>query len=201
MPPDRQGPDTDIAARKSALRTLLKARRSTAHADPARRAALSQALVAALPAFARGRCLAGYMPLPSEADPRAAMEAHTGPLCLPVVVAPAAALAFVGWRPGQDLRRGAFGIAEPATGTACRPEVLIVPVLGFDAAGRRLGYGGGYYDRTLAALRRDGAGPVLALGLAYDAQECPSLPTEATDARLDAIVTEAGLRWVSSAAD
>ena len=72
------------------------------------------------------------------------------------------------------------------------PEVLFVPLLAFTASGHRLGYGGGFYDRTLAALRGAGA-PVTAIGFAYGAQRVAELPLEATDLALDAVVTEAGV--------
>lgn len=188
---------------KARLRTDLKALRAAADATPGRRAALAQKLSEVLPLLAAGRCLAGYVPLPSEADPLPAMAAHAGPLCLPVVRARDAALGFCRWSPGQALAPGVFGQLEPAATSDAdwlRPEVVIVPLVGFDATGQRLGYGGGYYDRTLAALRSDGGNPVLAVGLAYDVQEVAALPHEPTDAPLDAIVTEVGLRRFNSAA-
>ena len=87
---------------------------------------------------------------------------------------------------------GEFGAAIPAEGAWIEPEVLIVPLLAFDARGYRLGYGGGFYDRTLEGLRA--RGPVLAVGFAFDAQEVAEVPTEPTDQRLDAVVTESGVR-------
>jgi 5-formyltetrahydrofolate cyclo-ligase len=194
----------DPAEAKAAIRKRLRALRAQAHADPTRRAALSQALLqalaVALSGLAAGRCLAGYMPLPSEADPMAAMAAHSGPLCLPVVAAADAPLIFRAWRPGQPLQAGLLGTLEPPPGLLAgslegaplRPDVVIVPLVGFDQTGGRLGQGGGYYDRTLAALRASGH-PVLALGLGYQAQQVPFLPLTATDMRLDMVVTEAGL--------
>ena len=80
----------------------------------------------------------------------------------------------------------------PAEGAWVEPEVLIVPLLAFDARGYRLGYGGGFYDRTLEALRA--RRPTLAVGFAFAAQEVAEVPTEPTDQRLDAIVTEEGMR-------
>jgi 5-formyltetrahydrofolate cyclo-ligase len=85
---------------------------------------------------------------------------------------------------------GAFGAQVPETGEEIVPELLIVPLVAFDRAGNRLGYGGGFYDRTLERLRA--ARPdTLAVGFAYSAQEAESLPLEPTDQTLDAIVTEA----------
>ena len=89
------------------------------------------------------------------------------------------------------MENGPFGARIPAQGDWLVPEVLLVPLLAFDRRGFRLGYGGGFYDRTLEGLRA--RGPVLAIGLAYAAQEVPVVPTDATDQRLDAILTEAGL--------
>ena len=87
---------------------------------------------------------------------------------------------------------GDFGALIPAEGPWLVPQVLIVPLLSFDARGYRLGYGGGFYDRTLEGLRA--RGPVLAVGFAFAAQEVDTVPTEPTDQRLDAVVSETGVR-------
>lgn len=179
--------DQELAAAKAALRSACKARREALEVDreaPARR-------LAGLLAAHRGRVLSGYWPLGAEADPRPAMRAHAGPLCLPVVLGRGRALGFRAWAPGEALVPGAFGAMVPEAGGEVVPEVLIVPLLAFDRAGQRLGYGGGFYDRTLAGLRAQG--PRLAIGLAFAAQEVASVPCEATDAPLDLIVTEAGV--------
>lgn len=138
----------------------------------------------------RGRPIAGYSPIGSEIDPTPALRAMAadGPLCLPVVQGPGLPLRFRAWTPECEMVDGPFGAPVPATGAWIVPEVLIVPLLAFDRAGGRLGYGGGFYDRTLAALRS--AGPVTAIGFAYALQEDSGLPLEATDAPLDLIVTE-----------
>ncbi len=86
---------------------------------------------------------------------------------------------------------GPFGAQVPAGGDWLRPDLLVVPLLAFDAAGRRLGYGGGFYDRTLAGLRA--AGPVRAIGFGYAAQQVDEVPADATDELLDAMVTETGV--------
>jgi 5-formyltetrahydrofolate cyclo-ligase len=98
---------------------------------------------------------------------------------------------------GSQMEVGPFGIMVPATGAWLVPALLLVPLLAFDAAGWRLGYGGGFYDRTLAALRA--RAPTLAVGFAYAAQEVPEVPREPFDQRLDAVVTEAG--WVDVRAE
>lgn len=132
--------------------------------------------------------LAGYMPMRSEISPLMAMNAHPGPVCVPVVSALHCPLEFHGWTPETSMICGRFGADIPANSDLLVPQVLIVPLLAFDARGFRLGYGGGFYDRTLAQLRatRD----VMAIGLAYSAQEVPEVPIEPTDEKLDLIVTE-----------
>lgn len=177
---------------KAALRKALAARRNTA-ADPAVQAAATAHLIAALRAH-RGAVLSGYMPMRGEIDPIAAMIAHHaagGTVGVPVIVARATPLVFHRWTPEAEMVPGTFGARVPAQADPVIPTVLIVPLLGFDARGYRLGYGGGYYDRTLEQLR--GRGPVTAIGFAWASQECPEVPTEPTDQRLDLIVTEAGV--------
>lgn len=139
------------------------------------------------------RPLAGYMAMRTEIDPAAAMAAHEGPVGVPVIQGPGLALKFREWSPGAVLVPGDFGAMIPAEGAWIEPEVVIVPLVAFDARGYRLGYGGGFYDRTLQALRA--RRPTLALGFAFAAQEVPEVPIEPTDQRLDAVITEQGVRW------
>ena len=140
----------------------------------------------------RGAALSGYMAMRTEIDPLAAMAAHQGPVCVPVIVGRAQALRFREWTPGCAMQMGEFGAEIPVEGGWIEPAVLIVPLLAFDARGFRLGYGGGFYDRTLEGLRAKR--PTLAVGLAFSAQEMDSVPIDETDQRLDAIVTEQGVR-------
>lgn len=175
---------------KAALRTRARERRAAA-CSPEGQVRLAQVLSEALVPFA-GQPLAGYLPIQSEADPRAVMSDWSAPVGVPVVEAPARPLSFVRWTPDAALERGAFGVAVPADRQPMEPRVVLVPLLAFDAQGGRLGYGGGFYDRTLALLRA--RGEVTALGLAFAAQEVAQVPLEPTDAPLDGIVTEAGLR-------
>lgn len=140
----------------------------------------------------RGKVLAGYMAMRTEADPMAAMLAHQGPVCVPVIIGAGQALRFREWSAGCAMVAGEFGAQIPAEGGWIEPEVLIVPLLGFDARGYRLGYGGGFYDRTLEALRLQRAR--LAVGFGFAAQEMTELPIDAFDQRLDAMVTESGVR-------
>lgn len=140
----------------------------------------------------QGKALAGYMAMRTEIDPLAAMVAHQGPVCVPVIIANGQPLKFREWSPGCRMEMGAFGAEIPAEGAWIEPEVLIVPLVGFDARGYRLGYGGGFYDRTLEGLRAKR--PTFAVGFAFDAQEMPEVPIDQFDQRLDAMVTESGLR-------
>ena len=144
----------------------------------------------------RRRVLSGYMPMRSEIDPLPAMAAHQGPVGVPVILAKDTPLKFREWSPGCRLVQGAFKAMIPEEGAWVEPEVVIVPLLAFDARGYRLGYGGGFYDRTLEGLRAKG--PVLAVGFAFAAQEVAEVPTDAFDQRLDAVVTETGVRVFSS---
>ena len=149
-------------------------------------AALSRNLRAVLEPH-RDRVVAAYWPMRDEADPRPALVGHRGPVCLPVVAGPARPLVFR--RHDGRLEPGLFGTAHPpADSPELRPEVVIVPLAAFDRAGHRLGYGGGFYDRTLAELRR--TGPVLAIGFGYAVQEIRAVPAEPTDQPLDLIVTD-----------
>jgi len=138
--------------------------------------------------------VAGYRAIRSEIDPGPLMETfycEQARLALPCVTQPGAPLTFRAWSPGQDLVRGAYGVEEPdGNGAVLRPSLILVPLLAFDESGRRLGYGGGYYDRTLALLRE--SGPVTAVGLAYQAQRMKRVPADGRDAPLDWIVTEKG---------
>lgn len=131
--------------------------------------------------------LAAYMPMRGEIDPMPAMEGHPGPVCLPVITGRGQPLEFHRWECGATLVEGLFRVRIPQMQDPLRPGALIVPLLGFDKRGFRLGYGGGYYDRTLSGLRS--LSHVFAIGLAYDIQEAPDLPTDAFDQRLDLIIT------------
>ncbi len=178
-----------MSADKKALRKELALRRDTARgdADPAPAlASLSEVLVRA------AGPISFYWPIRSELDPRPVMEAvaERKRVCLPVTQG-LAALTFRPWTPGATMEVDGFGVEVPRDGPEVTPKTLVIPMLGFDRTGQRLGYGAGHYDRTLEALRS--AGPVLAIGLAYAAQEVEALPTEPTDQPLDVIVTEAGV--------
>lgn len=181
----------DIDDEKAALRKILREKRKAARlAEPEAPEALAGRL-AAVPMPGQGK-LAGYVAHGSEIDPLPAMRrlAAAGfELCLPVVVAPGKPLGFRGWSEGLALESGEFDIPVPAAGDELVPDVLLVPLVGFDRAGGRLGQGGGYYDRTLPRLRATNPG-LVAIGLAFSVQEVASVPRAANDAALDWIVTE-----------
>jgi 5-formyltetrahydrofolate cyclo-ligase len=181
---------TDLTSAKAAARAAAFARRKTAHAgaDATQDSYLSSVLAAH-----RGVPLAGYMAMRTEIDPTPAMEeaAGHGPVCVPVIQGAGQPLLFRQWSPGCTMKPGAFGAAIPATGDWITPQILVVPLVAFDRKGGRLGYGGGFYDRTLEGLRA--RGPVLAIGFAFAAQEAEDLPLEETDQPLDLIVTEKGI--------
>lgn len=140
------------------------------------------------------RVVAGYHPFRDEADPMPILRflASSGWACaLPVPADPPEGLIFRSWTPGGPLITGRYGIPHPPeTNPVVRPDVVLVPLLAYDGAGQRLGYGAGYYDRALAGLRR--TGPVLAVGIAYAGQRVASVPTQGHDELLDLVVTEQG---------
>ncbi len=178
-----------VETRKAEARKACFAARAVAFAKGQGQAA---EILADFLAPRRGRALAGYMAMRTEADPMAAMAAHQGAVGVPVIEAAGQPLRFREWSPGCALVEGAFRAMIPAEGAWVEPEVVIVPLVGFDARGYRLGYGGGFYDRTLAMLRA--RRPTLAVGFAFAAQEVAEVPIDAYDQKLDAIVTEQGLR-------
>ncbi len=131
--------------------------------------------------------VAGYWPLPGEIDVRPLLLAWAAAghaLALPETTAPGQALVFHRWLPGAPLHPGRYRTRHPVPDPVI-PDVILVPLLGFDRSGHRLGYGAGYYDRTIAGL--PGARTI---GCAFAAQEVARVPAEPHDRRLDAIATE-----------
>lgn len=139
-----------------------------------------------------GDAVSGYWPMRDEMDIRGLLaRLHgEGMICaLPVVAAKDRPLIFRRWRPDDALEGGAFGLSEPSSDKAdIDPRVILVPLLAVDASGNRLGYGAGYYDRTLAERRAQG--PVVAVGIGFEAQRVAALPVDGYDQRLDWLVTE-----------
>jgi 5-formyltetrahydrofolate cyclo-ligase len=177
---------------KAQLRAAAIARRDAL--SDAQRATAAMALSKrGLPiAIAPDAVVAAYSPLRSEFDPRLLMmrlAAQHIELALPVVKARGEALTFRRWHLGESLVRGAFGIMEPATDMdELVPDVLLVPLAAFDRTGHRIGYGAGFYDRTLEQLRAQK--PVVAIGLAFSVQEVDAVASLDHDQRLDFILTE-----------
>ncbi len=137
--------------------------------------------------------MAGYMPIQTEVDPLPAMAALQawGPVGVPVIQGEGLPLKFREWSPEAEMEEGPFKAKIPVKGDWVTPQVVIVPLVAFTDQAQRLGYGGGFYDRTLALLRR--VGPVTAIGFAYSAQMADDLPQESTDEPLDMVVTERGV--------
>ena len=181
--------------RKNALRPRAKAARAAAaeSVGAERAGATLRDRILAAVAMPGDCVVSAYWPMQDEIDPRPLMTALHGrghPICLPVTQGRGRPLVFRAWAPDDRLQGAAFGTQVPGPGQPeRRPRVLLVPLLAFDRAGYRLGYGGGFYDRTLAGLRR--AGEALAVGLAYGGQELPEVPHDGNDQKLDWIVTEA----------
>lgn len=185
-------PTVTIAEQKAALRKRFAATTSRPDAEEGERLRdLFLERFAAKLADVTPREFSGFWPLEGEIDVRPLMttlQARGWACALPVVMGRGRPLAFRRWRDGDPLEARPFGLREPAPGAPeATPRLVLVPMVAFDAAGTRLGHGAGYYDMTLAALRA--AGPVMAVGVARDAQEAESLPRAPHDERLDALVT------------
>jgi 5-formyltetrahydrofolate cyclo-ligase len=181
-----------IDSLKAQIRRAAAARRD---ALPAAERSAAAATIAARPlpvAVPAGAIVSGFSPLKSEINPvplmRAFADAGAG-LALPVVAGRGKPLIMRSWTFGAPLVAGVWGIREPPPDAPeVFPDILIVPLLAFDRTGHRIGYGAGYYDMTIARLR--GIKPVLAVGIAYAAQEIAEIPTTERDARLDFVLTE-----------
>ena len=185
---------TDLDKRE--LRRIARASRSGLSAEV--RAAAARAAADHLTAHLSGARIgtaAAYHPINDEIDPLPTMTALSAAgwrTALPVVVEGTAVLLYRAWRPGDTTRPGAFGIQEPLPeADQLTPDVVLTPLLAFDRRGGRLGFGAGYYDATLEALRSRGT--VIAIGLAFETQEVDHVPTEPHDQCLDAVVTPAGV--------
>ncbi len=181
-----------IARKKSDLRREAMARRDALPPD-ARQAAAEAIAARQFPfAITPGTIVSGFMPLKSEINPLPLMRKLAGQgarLALPVVAGRGKPLIMREWVFGEPLIAGVWGIREPQPGAAeVDPDILLVPLLAFDRAGHRIGYGAGYYDLTLEQLRT--RKPVIAVGLAFAVQEVPAVPATPRDARLDLVLTE-----------
>ena len=181
-----------IAALKAELRRNAAARRD---ALPAEQRAAAATAIAARPlpvGLAPGAVVSGFSPLKSEINPVPLMRAFAAAgaqLALPVVAGKGRPLTMRAWSFGEPLDAGVWGIREPKPDAPeAFPDILIVPLLAFDRAGQRIGYGAGYYDMTIVRLRA--MKPVTTLGIAYAAQEVDRVPVTPRDAALDLVLTE-----------
>jgi 5-formyltetrahydrofolate cyclo-ligase len=195
MAADSDLPPADpLDAEKADLRRRARVIRNAISPEQRRSDAERVAALGLSPSFAAPGILAGYYPTPREFDCLPLLQRLEGDgwtVALPTITGDAP-LVFRRWRSGEALIKGPRAMMEPASGEILRPALLFVPLLAFDARGGRLGYGGGHYDRTLEALRREG--PAVAIGLAFDEQEMSKLPLGGHDQRLDWILTPSGAR-------
>ncbi len=180
--------------RKAAVRRDALARREALPADARQAAGLAVAERGLPVAVSPGTVVSGFSPVKSEINPLPLLRrlADAGAsIALPVIAGRNQPLTMRSWSFGAPLVSGVWGIREPAADAPeVFPDILIVPLLAFDRHGYRLGYGGGYYDRTLARLRA--MKPVIAIGIAFAAQQIDRVPITPRDERLDLVLTENG---------
>lgn len=183
--------DQATALQKSALRTQLKAARRLIDSRLRREAAdFAARAIVQLPEWSSARCLASYLPLNGEFDPSPidkAARARDMTVVYPRIVGPGM-LEFSQWSPGETLDTVQHGLQQPSqTATAQRLsdiDIILVPLVGWDAQGGRLGYGGGYYDRVLTAMN------ALTVGLGFECQQVMAVPREKHDQLLKVVVSE-----------
>lgn len=186
-----------LKAFRKALRESSLARREAM--DPADRAAKAARIVARLqPVIARvaPRVLGFCWPFRGEVDVRELVTdwlAHDASrhAALPVVVAPRTPMVFRRWQPEGEMRADTYGIPIPLRDERLVPDCLILPLVAFDDAGYRLGYGAGYFDRTIAAITAERAAPTV-IGIGYECVRVPTIHPQDYDAPLDWLITEAG---------
>ena len=188
----------NISAQRAAWRRDMLARR--AGMSPEARAAADAALDAALRPILAGidGILCFTWPINQEFDARALITEWLAAnparrAVLPVVRKRHTPLQFRAWTPATAMRPAGFGTSVPEDGEWLTPDTLLIPLVGFDAGGYRLGYGGGYYDRTLATFNPQPR----KIGVAYTQCEIASIEPQPHDIRMDVIVTEAGIRKIS----
>jgi 5-formyltetrahydrofolate cyclo-ligase len=182
----------DISHKKAELRREAAARRDALPAE-VRKAAAEVIAARAFPlSLAPGTVVSGFMPMKSEINPLTLMKtlADAGAkLALPKIAGRGKPLVMRAWKWGAPLDTGQWGIREPKPDAPeVEPDILLVPLLAFDRAGQRIGYGAGYYDMTIARLRS--LKKVTAVGVAFAMQEVPAVPATERDARLDLVLTE-----------
>ena len=184
-------PSCPVESAKEALRRAGLARRNALPQEL--RASAARAIAERpFPSVVAGAIVSGFMPFKREINPIPLMQklAETQvTLALPVVQGRGNPLLMRAFRFGDALASGVWGIREPqADAPEVKPDILLVPLIAFDRRGHRIGYGAGYYDLTITSLRAQKS--VLAVGLAFAAQEVAQVPSTARDARLDLVLTE-----------
>ena len=183
---------SDLPAGKPAARKAAAKIRLAVHSAKLESAAAAELFrfICTLPGASP---VSGYLPIRSEVSPLPAMHElfrRNRRICVPVVGGEGVPLRFREWSPDAELIQAKFGVMIPERGAWLEPGILIVPLLAFDLGGYRLGYGGGFYDRTLAQFRD--LRPTVAIGFAFEAQRCRQVPSDSHDQKLDAVVTERG---------
>jgi 5-formyltetrahydrofolate cyclo-ligase len=181
---------------KSALRSNLLASREAQGAQAAQQArgeALARRLTEVVGEYPHAACIGFYWPVAGEFDARDVLTvwlalAAARTAALPVVTAPREPLVFHAWQPDTAMKKGRYGIPVPQEERVVIPDLLLIPCVGFDADRYRLGYGGGYYDRTLASW--PGEPKPMTVGVAYESAKCDALPRGEFDLPLGKIVTE-----------
>jgi 5-formyltetrahydrofolate cyclo-ligase len=181
----------EVRVWRKAQREILIGRRQAATRDEREHwsAAITIELQRAMPLTGQSRMIGFYWPFKGEYDPRPLMRSlykEGARLALPIVVERARPLIFREWWPGIRMTPGIWNIPVPAEGETVLPEALIVPLVGYDGRGYRLGYGGGYYDRTLAAM----AETPLAIGVGFELSRLETIHPQSHDIPMDLIVTE-----------
>jgi 5-formyltetrahydrofolate cyclo-ligase len=179
--------------RRSERRRLVALRLALSPEERQRCSAAIEQNLAELLARLSGGTVGFYWPIKGEFDPlplAAQLDKEGRMIALPAAIARGAALEYRAWRPGDAMEPGRLGIPEPREKRVVQPDILVVPLVGFDDGRHRLGYGGGYFDRTLAAL----APRPVTIGVGYEAALLPTIYPQPHDVALDFIVTEARLR-------
>ena len=191
-----QEAEITLKEQKSRLRKQAGKVRETAHQQHAEmaKAFLADTGLDFLDIRLHRETVSGFLPYRSEIDVTPLLSTLTKEkcqTCLPVVTGPARPLLFRQWSPGDPTKPGAWDIPVPLeTAPTIEPDILLVPLLAFDSKGFRLGYGGGFYDRTIEKLAN--GKPLVTIGVAYSAQQITNVPTDRHDQRLDWILTEKG---------
>ncbi len=182
------------SSKEAARETAAEKRLALAAANPNAAIRLAHHAKGLIARFGAG-VYAGYMPIRSELSPLVLLLelASLGAgIALPVTPTAGNPLTFHQWCEGDALTDGRYGTLEPEpTALTLRPDVILVPLLAFDLSCWRLGYGGGYYDRTLANLRQSGG--VCAIGIAYEEQRLDKIPVDTYDMPLDMVLCPSGL--------